>query len=40
MLVSLLRVDSRRIRGDFGGGLEVLEAIEELRRGPEGRGSG
>lgn len=40
MFVSLLRVDSRRIRGDLGGGFEVLDAIEELRRGSEGRGSG
>jgi len=39
MLVSLLRVDSRRIRGDLGGG-DVLEAMEELRRASEGRGSG
>ena len=39
MFVSLLSVDSRLIRGDRGGGFELLEAMEELRRGSEGRGS-
>jgi len=40
MFVSLLSVDSRRIRGDRGGGFELLDAMDELRRGSEGRGSG